>query len=108
MTDQRQGGLEEAMGGLKLSSAEKKGIKLDKQITGGSKGDEWHAVEKAISEKPISGEGIQQTLGSIWCTDCGMICKEMGDNLFLFHFNHLSGEKGPWRMVPRWRGTVCW
>jgi hypothetical protein len=30
-----------------------------------------------------------------------MICKEMGDNRFLFHFNHQSGERsalenGPW------------
>lgn len=45
--------------------------------------------------------GIHQTLGRIWCQDRGMICKEMGDNLFLFHFNHPSGmrramEDGPW------------
>jgi hypothetical protein len=101
MADQRQGRLEEAMEGLKLSSNERKGIKLGKQIADGSKGDEWHTIGKALSEKPISGEGIQQTLGMIWCIDCGMICKEMGDNLFLFHLNHLAGEKGalehgPW------------
>jgi hypothetical protein len=88
-------------GGLKLSWAEKKGIKLGKQIVGGVKGDEWHAVGKVPSEKPISSEGIQQTLGRIWCADRGMIYKEMGDNLFLFHFNHQSGERraledGPW------------
>jgi hypothetical protein len=58
MEDRRQGGLEEAMGGLKLSSAEKKEIKLGKQITSGVKGDEWHAMGKALLEKPISGEGI--------------------------------------------------
>jgi hypothetical protein len=58
MADQRQGRLEEAMEGLKLSSNERKGIKLGKQITDGSKGDEWHTIGKALSEKPISGEGI--------------------------------------------------
>jgi hypothetical protein len=93
--------IEEAMRGLKLSTTERKGIKLGNQITGGSKGDVWHAVGKALSEKPISTKGIQQTLGRIWCADRGMLCKEMGDNFFLFHFNHLAGERraledGPW------------
>jgi hypothetical protein len=32
-----------------------------------------------------------------------MLCKEMGDDVFLFHFNHPTGEKrvledGPWMM----------
>jgi hypothetical protein len=101
MGDQKQGGLEEVMRGLKLSAAERKGIKLGKQIIGGSKGDVCHAVGKALSEKPISAEGIQQTLGRIWCANRGMLRKEMGDNFFLFHFNHPAGERrtledGPW------------
>lgn len=67
----------------------------------GVKDEEWHAVGKVLSDKPIAVEGIQQTLGRIWCQDRGMTCKEMGDNLSLFHFNHPSAmrralEDGPW------------
>jgi hypothetical protein len=63
---------------------------------GGSKDNDWHTMGKALSEKPISVEGIQQTLDMIWCSDCGMVCKEMGDNFFLFHFNHLASENRTW------------
>jgi hypothetical protein len=56
--------------------------------------------EGALREIDLA-EGIQQTLNRIWCSDCGMVCKEMGDNFFLFHFNHLASdnralEDGPW------------
>ncbi|KAK3146905.1 hypothetical protein QOZ80_3BG0274840 [Eleusine coracana subsp. coracana] len=89
MADQSKGGLEGAMKGLQLSVVEKKDIKLGKKTVGSSSTeDDWHTVGKALSEKLILVEGISQTLGRIWCSDRGMICKEMGNNLLLFHFNH--------------------
>jgi hypothetical protein len=62
---------------------------------------DWQAVGKVLSDKPISSEGIQCTLGWIWCADRGMECKVAGENKFLFSFNHPIArrralEDGPW------------
>ncbi|KAF0919235.1 hypothetical protein E2562_029006 [Oryza meyeriana var. granulata] len=101
MGDRGKGDLEEAMKRLNLSAADRRGIKVGKEIMSTKNNEDWHAVGKVMSEKMVAAEGIMQTLGRIWCGDRGMICKEMGDNLFLFRFNHPAGRKkaledGPW------------
>lgn len=48
---------------------------------------------KALADKPISVDGILETLGKILCADGSMVWKEMGDNMFLSHFNHQDGMK---------------
>jgi hypothetical protein len=59
------GDLESAMQKLYLSAAERKGIKIGK-MKGLMEGTEdWQAVGKSLSSKPISIEGIHQTLDRI-------------------------------------------
>lgn len=101
MMGDRDSGLEIAMRRLHLSSAEKKGIKICMEKGLAVKDDDWHVVGKALSNKPVSVQGIQRTLGWIWCADKGMVCKDAGDNKFLFSFNHSTAKKraledGPW------------
>jgi hypothetical protein len=78
---------------LKLSVAERKGIRIGKQIGQVSKDDEWQVVGKAMADKPILVEAIQHTLGWILCGDQGMIIKEAGEKKFLFAFQHPSAKK---------------
>ncbi|KAM0913962.1 hypothetical protein ACQ4PT_011819 [Festuca glaucescens] len=59
------------------------------------------AVGKVLSEKLAHAEGLQNTLGKIWCPREGTVCKEMRRNVFLFTFGQASGkrralEEGPW------------
>jgi hypothetical protein len=50
-------------------------------------------VGKSLAVKPIAIEGIHQTLGKIWCGDKGLVIKDVGENKFLFSFNHPMGKK---------------
>jgi hypothetical protein len=97
----RDGGLERALRQLNLSEAEKKGIMIGKHKAPEAGQDDWHAVGKVLSDKPISTEVIQRTLGWIWSANRGMICKDACDNKFLFSFNHPTAmrralEDEPW------------
>jgi hypothetical protein len=58
-------------------------------------------VGKSLAVKPISVEGIHQTLDKIWCDNKGLVIKDVGENKFLFSFNHPMSknrvlEDGPW------------
>ena len=89
------------LSGLRLSEAERRGIKgtwLEKEK--GSSG-EAQAVGKLFAEKPGNAEGIAQSLGKIWCPIKGIKCRELGCNLFLISFLQQGGkrralEEGPW------------
>jgi hypothetical protein len=50
-------------------------------------------VGKSLAVKLIAIEGIHQTLGKIWCGDKGLVIKDVGENKFLFSFNHPMGKK---------------
>jgi hypothetical protein len=57
----------------------------------------------SLAPRSISTEGIQQTLGRIWCGDKGLVIKDVNENKSLFSFNHPMGKKraledGPWMM----------
>jgi hypothetical protein len=97
------GNLEAVKRSLDLSATEKKGIKIGtmKRLMEGEDG--WQAVGKSLAPWPISTEGIQQTLGQIWCGDKGLVIKDVSENKLLFSFNHPMGKKkaledGPWMM----------
>jgi hypothetical protein len=97
------GDLESATQKLYLSTVERKWIKIGK-MKGLMEGTEdWQVVGKSLPPKPISIEGIHQTLGRIWCSDKGLVIKDVGENKFLFSFNHPMGKKraledGSWMM----------
>jgi hypothetical protein len=84
MMGDRVGGLDKVMRQLNLSTMKKKGIKLGKKKDLTQEIDDWHAVGKAMTDRPISVEVIQRTLGWIWCGDGGMTVKDAGENKFLF------------------------
>lgn len=95
------GDLEKAMRKLDLSAVEKRGIKIGKMKGLMEEEDHWQVVGKVMSDRSISVESIHQTLGKIWCGDKGMVIKDVGDNKFIFSFNHPMGKKraledGPW------------
>ncbi|XBH97522.1 hypothetical protein VPH35_127179 [Triticum aestivum] len=97
-------GVEGLMKGLKLSEAEKKGLKIGataggKELVGAESSP--RAVGKLFSEKPAHASVIGHTLGRIWCPIKGVDCKELDENIFLFSFRQASGwrralEEGPW------------
>ncbi|CAN6195050.1 unnamed protein product [Urochloa humidicola] len=93
--------MEEMMERMKLSEAEKKGIRVEKTSTMGAKSPAPQAVGKVLAEKLAHADGIAQTLGRIWCPIKGINCKDLGENHFLFTFLQAAGkrramEDGPW------------
>ncbi|OEL27947.1 hypothetical protein BAE44_0011034 [Dichanthelium oligosanthes] len=88
---------------LKLSAAEKKGIKIGPAAAKESAGSLVQAIGKLLSEKPAPPEAFVQTLGRIWCPIRGIDCKDWGDNHYLFTFHQASGKRkalegGPWTL----------
>jgi hypothetical protein len=89
------------MKNLKLSEAEKKGLKID-WASGGRKGSrDLQAMGKLFSENSTSAEGIVNALERIWCSLRGIHCKKVGDNISLFTLYQASGkykalDEGPW------------
>ncbi|KAM0838851.1 hypothetical protein ACQ4PT_060704 [Festuca glaucescens] len=96
--------VEGLMRGLKLSEAERKGVKI-----GGAGGDlekqgavkVLQAVGKVLAQKPVIADAVANALGPVWCPMKGVSCKELGENIFLFNFYQAGGRKkavesGPW------------
>lgn len=95
-------GVEGLMGKLKLSEAEKGGVQI-----GGSGGGhksrikEPQAVGKVLTDRLISPETLERSLGKVWCPIRGVTCKDLGDNHFLVTFlqptrKRRALEDGPW------------
>ncbi|KAI4976189.1 hypothetical protein ZWY2020_049796 [Hordeum vulgare] len=90
--------------GLKLTTAEKKGLKVGEEEKGKAPGweqEEPQAVGKLFSEKLVHARVIGHTMGRIWCPIKGLRCSELEENIFLFTFKQASGwrralEDGPW------------
>lgn len=85
---------------MKLSMAEKKGIRVQAEGSG-SQLAAPQAVGKVLAEKLVGADGLAQTLGRIWCPIKGVMCKDLSENHFLFTFLQGSGKKralddGPW------------
>jgi hypothetical protein len=95
------GDLEGLLRGLRLSEAEKSGVKGSWQSEEQVGARVPQAVGRLFSTKPAHVEGMVQTLGRIWCPSSGIRIKELGDNLFLFSFLQPGGKRraitdGPW------------
>lgn len=86
---------------MKLSEAEKKGVRVKKGGEGGSWLAEPQAIGKVLADRLVFGEGLAQALGKIWCPIRDIDCKDLGSNHFLFTFHQTAGkrralEDGPW------------
>jgi hypothetical protein len=86
---------------LKLSEAEKKGVRLSGEV-GKQRAGEAKALGMVLLEKPANVEGLEVSLGRIWCPLKGLRCKELGANVFMFTFLQESGKRkalddGPWK-----------
>ena len=86
---------------LKLSKAEKKGIRISNQFTCSSIAGKLKAVGKLLSDRPARAEHVARTLREVWCPFTGVDCKELGRNRFLFSFHDEAGKgkalnNGPW------------
>lgn len=79
-------GVEGMMQKMKLSDAEKKGIKIGGVAAGRKKSPDHQAIGKVFSEKPVRADALEIALGKVWCPIKGMECKEIGENIFLFTF----------------------
>ncbi|XBI88935.1 hypothetical protein VPH35_026825 [Triticum aestivum] len=86
---------------LRLSEAEKKGIRIG-WADGKKFGEvEAHAMMKLLSEKQVIAKALENSVGRIWCPLRGVECKTMGENIFHIKFLQQSGkrkamEEGPW------------
>jgi hypothetical protein len=54
-----------------------------------------------FAEKPVRADALESSLGKVWCPLCGVECKDMGENRFLFTFLQGSRKRralddGPW------------
>jgi len=61
------------------------------------------AIRKLLSEKSTPLEGLIHSVGKLWCPICGVECKDLGENHFLFSFHQAIGkrkalEEGPWML----------
>ncbi|KAE8815159.1 Elongation factor 1-alpha [Hordeum vulgare] len=93
--------VEGMLGSLSLSEAELQGVRIGRKDTGAVGRKEVQAIGKVISEKPAMARVLESTLGMCWCPMKGVVCKDLGDNIFLFTFGQESGkrkavEEGPW------------
>lgn len=86
---------------LKLSAVEKKGIRVGAPAATRARSADPQAIGKVLAEKLVNADGLAQALGSIWCAIKGVVCKDLGENHFLFTFLQALGkrralEEGPW------------
>lgn len=86
---------------MRLSAAEKKGIKVSAGATTVPGSSLPQAIGRVFAERLVSADGLAQTLGKIWCPIKGVACKDLGENHFLFTFMQGSGKRraldeGPW------------
>jgi len=95
-------GVEGLMGKLKLSEAERGGVKIGGGVGGRkSRIQEPHAMGKVLTDWLIVPETLERFLGKVWCPIKGVTCKDLGENHFLFTFLQSLGkrralEDGPW------------
>jgi hypothetical protein len=51
------------------------------------------AVGKVFAERLVNVDGLAQTLGKIWCPIKGVVCKDLGENHFMFTFLQASRKR---------------
>jgi hypothetical protein len=88
-------GVEGLMKKLQLSSEETRSIKFGVETEGGGSDRPPQAVAKLFSERSVRPEAIEQSVAWIWCPSKGIICKDLGDNVFLIWLRKALDD-GPW------------
>lgn len=88
---------------MKLSVAEKKGIKIDSESLAAGQCAAPQALGKLFSEKRVRASALEMALSQPWCPLDRLECREMGENKFLFTFHQAPGkckalEDGPWNL----------
>lgn len=86
-------GVEGLMGKLKLTEAERGGVKIGGDGGLRTRALDLQAVGKVMVERLISLETLERTLGKVWCPIKGVTCKDLGENHFLFTFQQPSGKR---------------
>jgi hypothetical protein len=91
------------MEGLRLSEAERIGVKIPVRKDTRTSGAMEQAIGRVMTDKPVYCEALRNALGPIWCPMKGIEVKELGENRFLFSFLQASGKKkavdnGPWML----------
>jgi hypothetical protein len=86
---------------LKLTEVELQGVRIGRRGKEVVACKEAQAIGRVISEKAAIADVLEQTLGKCWCPLKGVVCKDLGGNIFLFTFRQESGkrkaiEEGPW------------
>jgi hypothetical protein len=94
-------GVEGMMRGLRLSEAERRGIKIGRREEGRDGVNLIQAIGKLLADKPAIPEAMERALGPLWCPLKSLECEDLGDNKFMFTFHQASGKKkavenGPW------------
>lgn len=87
--------------GLKLSEAEKSGVKIGWAGSGKVGMIEPRAMAKLFSEKPAYAYALAHSLGRAWSPMKGVECRDMCGNIHLFTFKQESDQRkapegGPW------------
>ena len=78
---------------MRLSAVERKGIRVEASAADKIRVTDPQAIGKVFAEKPVSADAMAQTLGRIWCPLKGVICRDLGENHFLFTFLQPSGKR---------------
>jgi hypothetical protein len=88
-------GVEGLMKGLKLSEAERVGVRIrGSGVKEKKQGMEEMAVGWLMAEKPAITEAMENVLGPLWCPMKGIKVKDLGENRFLFlSYNHRGRRK---------------
>ncbi|CAD6228992.1 unnamed protein product [Miscanthus lutarioriparius] len=94
-------GVEGLMKNLKLSSEEKRSIKIRAESRSEEKDRPPQAVAKLFTERSVRSDVTEQSVGWIWCPMKGVSCRDLRDNVFLISFNQAMGlrkalDDGPW------------
>lgn len=89
-------GVERRLQSLRLSEAEKRGVRIGRREPSSASSGKVQAVGKLMSDRPARVDLIINNLGRIWCPFMGLECKDIGMNRFLFFFSGGSREEqGP-------------
>lgn len=91
-------GFQDNFGGMKFLAVEMEEI----QITGSNNTvvTKPRATGRLLSDRPVQAKAFVQILGKIWCPLGGVLCKDLGENHFLFTFRHMSEKKRALEMDP--------
>lgn len=81
------------LGNLRLSEEERGGVRIGGCGSRPSRVAEPMAVGKVFAEKLVPPEILERMLGRVWCLIKGVLCKDLGENHFLFTFLQEAGKR---------------